>query len=40
MDILIEKSGLNLSELSQTLLKMEIDGRIRKLPGQRYMRCE
>jgi DNA processing protein len=39
MDILLEKSGLNPSELSQVLLKLEIAGSVRKLPGQRYVRC-
>lgn len=40
LETLVEKSGLELSELSRFLLQEELAGRIRQLPGPRYVRCD
>ena len=39
LETLVEKSGLELAELSRLLLQEEIAGRIRQLPGPCYVRC-
>lgn len=39
LEVLVEKSGLELSELSRLLLQEELAGRVRQLPGPRYVRC-
>lgn len=37
-DRLVELSGFSINEMSQRLMDHELAGRVRKLPGQRYMR--
>ena len=39
MDLLLEKTGLTPAELSRDLLRLELDGQVKQLPGQRYERC-
>jgi DNA processing protein len=38
IDILLEKTGLKASELSNLLLERELSGQVRQLPGQYYVR--
>ncbi|OQW37991.1 MAG: DNA-binding protein [Nitrospira sp. SG-bin1] len=38
IDTIIESTGLSAAEVSAVLLSLELDGRIRQLPGQQYIR--
>ena len=38
VDALLDQTGLKMPELSQRLLELELKGRVRQLPGQRYVR--
>lgn len=38
VDAVIERTGLSAAQVSATLLSLELNGRIRQLPGQQYMR--
>ena len=38
VDALIERTGLSAAHVSATLLSLELDGRVRQLPGQQYIR--
>ena len=38
VDAVIESTGLSAAQVSATLLSLELNGRIRQLPGQQYIR--
>jgi DNA processing protein len=38
VDAVIETTGLSAAQVSATLLSLELNGRIRQLPGQQYIR--
>lgn len=38
MDQILEKTGFKVTQLSQNLLELELAGKVRQLPGQRYVR--
>ncbi|MGE3976006.1 MAG: DNA-processing protein DprA [Nitrospira sp.] len=38
IDMVIERTGLSAAEVSAALLSLELNGRIRQLPGQQYIR--
>jgi len=38
IDAVIERTGLSAAEVSAVLLSLELNGRIRQLPGQQYIR--
>lgn len=38
IDHVIERTGLRAAEVSAALLALELNGRIRQLPGQQYIR--
>ena len=38
IDTVIERTGLSAAEVSAALLSLELNGRIRQLPGQHYIR--
>ncbi|MBH0202429.1 MAG: DNA-protecting protein DprA [Nitrospira sp.] len=38
IDAVIERTGLSVAKVSATLLSLELNGRIRQLPGQQYIR--